>query len=304
MNIFEKSEKFIYRNARPLDLARWQYHFEGGSREAVLQALSAYQNEDGGFGHGLEPDFLNPNSSPMATWAATEILKEIEFFDKNHPIVKGILRYLESGADFDNEHDQWLNTVPTNNDYPHAIWWEYSGKDEFKYNPSAALAAFIIRLNDKDSALYKKALEIAEAAIEWFISAVPFNEQHVTRCFINLFKAISEKKPEIGSLKLFEEKLRENVKHNICGEKEKWAVEYVTKPSEFAITPDSIFYEDNAEAALYECEFIKEKQLPDGGFAITWQWWTDYKEYEVSANFWKSDFVIRNMLYLKSYGVL
>jgi hypothetical protein len=48
MNTFEKARTFIYRNARPLDFARWQYQFENGSKEAVLNALSFYQNEDGG----------------------------------------------------------------------------------------------------------------------------------------------------------------------------------------------------------------------------------------------------------------
>lgn len=70
MEPFEKARQFIYQNARPLELARWQVHFENGSREAVLQALQVYQNEDGGFGHGLEPDNWNPNSTPIATWAA------------------------------------------------------------------------------------------------------------------------------------------------------------------------------------------------------------------------------------------
>ena len=46
---FKKARTFIYRNARPLDLARWQYHFKGGSKEAVLTTLAVYQNEDGGF---------------------------------------------------------------------------------------------------------------------------------------------------------------------------------------------------------------------------------------------------------------
>ena len=49
-SVFERAKAFMYRNARPLDMARFQYHFEGGSREAVLQALSYYQNADGGFG--------------------------------------------------------------------------------------------------------------------------------------------------------------------------------------------------------------------------------------------------------------
>ena len=63
-SIFEKAKSFIDRHARPLDLARWQYHFENGTRDAVLDALKDYQNDDGGFGHGLEADCLNPNSSP------------------------------------------------------------------------------------------------------------------------------------------------------------------------------------------------------------------------------------------------
>lgn len=76
MKTYKKARQFVYQNARPLDFARWKYHFEGGSREAVLDILSAYQNSDGGFGHALEPDFWNPDSTPTATWMATNILRE------------------------------------------------------------------------------------------------------------------------------------------------------------------------------------------------------------------------------------
>ena len=34
-----KHRNWIYRNARPLDLSRWQYHFENGTKENVLNAL-------------------------------------------------------------------------------------------------------------------------------------------------------------------------------------------------------------------------------------------------------------------------
>ena len=101
---FEKARTFIYRNARPLDVARWQYHFVGGSKETVLTALAAYQNEDGGFGHALEADAWNPNSAPMQTWTATEILREIDFTDATHPIIQGILRYLVSGQVFTGQY--------------------------------------------------------------------------------------------------------------------------------------------------------------------------------------------------------
>ena len=95
MDTQKRAKEFIYRNARPLDLARWQYHFENGSKEAVLNTLFYYQNEDGGFAHALEADAWNPNSSPIQTWYATEILREIDFSDANHPIIKNILKSLD-----------------------------------------------------------------------------------------------------------------------------------------------------------------------------------------------------------------
>lgn len=44
MTAFEKAQKFIYQHARPLDLDRWQYHFENGTQENVLAALAMYHN--------------------------------------------------------------------------------------------------------------------------------------------------------------------------------------------------------------------------------------------------------------------
>ena len=32
-SVFDKARAFMYRNARPLDLARFQYHFENGSKD-------------------------------------------------------------------------------------------------------------------------------------------------------------------------------------------------------------------------------------------------------------------------------
>jgi hypothetical protein len=151
MTTYEKARTFIYRNARPLDLARFKFHFEGGSREDVLTAFAYYQNADGGFGHALEADSWNPNSAPIQTWTAMEILREISFTDASHPIIQGILKYLASEADFEGHF--WYNTVHSNNDYPHAPWWhtESNSTSHNDYNPTACLAGFIIRFADKNS---------------------------------------------------------------------------------------------------------------------------------------------------------
>lgn len=300
MNLtFEKAREFIYRNARPLDLARWQYHFEQGKKEAVLEALSFYQNEDGGFGHALEPDVWNPNSSPIQTWAATEIVNELHSIDSKHPLIQGIFRYLESGKDFVNH--QWLNTVPTNNEHPHASWWEC--KDEIgtpSCNPTVALAGFIIRYATENSELYHKGCKIASEALTAFMSPELLEDMHEVSCYIRLFEYLKEaKKTDLVDLTALEARLKEQVKHCITLETSQWDVAYVCKPSQFFHSKHSIFYEENKEIAEYECEFIINHQRKDGSYPVTWQWGTDYKEFEISKNWWKSGIVIINMLYLK-----
>ena len=94
MDYYARAKKFILKNSRPLDMARWNYLFENGSKEEVINILKNYQNDDGGFANALEPDCWNINSTPLQTWAATRIIKEINLDDKNHPIIKGIIDYL------------------------------------------------------------------------------------------------------------------------------------------------------------------------------------------------------------------
>lgn len=301
MTVFEKARGFVYRNARPLELARWKFHFENGSADDVVTALSAFQNEDGGFGHALEEDNFNPNSLPMGVWKAAEILDEIGFSDKSHPIIKGMLRYLESGSCFDKAHDQWLNTVPSNNDYPCAIWWAYNGESEFRYNPTAALAGFILKFAEKDSVIYQKALIIAKQAVEWFDANVPFNEMHVTNCFVRLYECLCITGADVCCMDSFKEKLITQVNNSICRDVSKWGKEYVSLPADFIRSKDSIFIGGNEELLKEQCRLVKQMQLPDGSFPVTWIWCNDYAEYHIAANWWKSEFCIGYMRFIRDF---
>lgn len=302
--IYEKARLFIYRNARPIELALWKYHFENGALEDVLTALAAYQNADGGFGHALEADSFNPNSTPIQTWNACKILREIGFTDGSHQIVKGILRYLDSGADFSEKHNQWMNTVKSNDDYPHAVWWSYSDTDEaYKdYNPTAYLAGFILRYAGKDSSLYKKSEEIARQAYEWFVSAVPFGDDHSTACFVGLYEFLKETGSGLVDMSEFADKLKEEVNADICRDTEKWRTEYVCLPSKFIDSKDNMFYAGNEELIQKELEFTRESQLADGSYTVPWLWYNEYKEYELAANWWKSRILIDKILFLKAFG--
>ena len=297
---FEKARAFIYRNARPLDIARWQYHFEGGSKEAVLSALSFYQNGDGGFGHALEPDSWNPNSSPIQTWVATEILREIDFIDNKHPIIKGVLRYLESGKDFNR--DFWCNTVKSNNDYPHAPWWhtESDSTCHNSYNPTACLAGFIIRFADKNRELYFLGRHIAKGAFEAYVRYGLLDDMHTVLCYIRLMQYCEEAGAlDVIDLSVLKEKLILQVRSSITQNTTEWKTSYICKPSQFFTGQDSIFYADNKYISKYECEYIVKSQLEDGSWNIPWGWNGYPDEWAISKNWWKANGAILNILYLK-----
>lgn len=304
--VFQKAKEFIYRNARPLDLARWQYHFENGSKEAVLNALSYYQNEDGGFGHALEPDAWNPNSSPIQTWFATEILREIDFSDSSHPMIRGILNYLASGKDFDGHF--WYNIIKSNDDYPHAPWWDtksYS-TSHHNYNPTACLAGFIIKYADRDSQLYALGRRIAKEAVNAYMNQGFLEDMHTVLCYIRLMQYIEEAGViDIFDINALKAKLIGQVERSITRNTAEWETSYVCKPSQFLNSKNSVFYTSNTairEMADFECEFIIKTQLNDGSWNITWKWDAYPDEWAISKNWWKSHGIITNLLYLRGFN--
>ncbi|WP_099466857.1 hypothetical protein [Konateibacter massiliensis] len=306
---FQKAKKYIYQNARPLDLARWNYHFEDGSKEEVLRYVKAYQNEDGGFGYGLEPDCMNPNSSPIQTWAATEIIREIGGLSKDEPIIKSIVDYLTNTDTFNGE--EWTTVIPSNNDYPHAPWWDYphspwwsdSKENAFfdQYNPTATLAGFMLLYANRSEKIFDKAVKIAKRAISDLIDIVNPKDMHVVANFIQMHHYIVqaglEKEFETSAL---EKLLCKLVNESITRDTALWENTYACKPSQFFNSRESVFYADNKEIAKFECNFIIKTQQPNGSFDVTWSWNGYEKEWELSKNWWKAQITVNNMIFLKN----
>lgn len=300
MNTYEKARAFMYRCARPLELSLWQYHFEGGTKENVLHALSFYQNEDGGFGHALEADNWNPHSSPLTTQTAADILFPLNA-SREHPIVQGVLRYLDSGKDFDEAHRQWPGSIPSNNAYPRAVWWTYEGKEAFNYNPTAALAAFILQYADHASPLYAKGLAIAQEAVNWLLAQEPAADKHAVYLFMQL--ARFAKGHPIAGLDALETRLQTLVPLCVCHDLSKYGVEYVDRPTDLIHGPAHPFYPCIADAAQAECGFLIDSQLPDGSWPVPWKWWNEYTdEFAVAVNWWKGHIVLKHIIYLRNFG--
>lgn len=121
---FRAARDFIYRHGRLLERQMFAAVFEDGSRDACLAALRAYQNADGGFGNGIEPDLLLPDSTGIGAETAMMMLELLGCQDADvvGPLVAWIAR---------SQSDAGAIPHPpaTLFDYPHQPWWEHADED-------------------------------------------------------------------------------------------------------------------------------------------------------------------------------
>ncbi len=298
---FRAIRLFIYRNARPLDLYRWQYHFENGLAEKVVWALSAYQNGDGGFGNALEADAWNPNSSPIQTGTAACILLETAFSQMNHPLPWGMLQYLDSGADF--EDDRWMSVVPSNDDYPHAPWWHSNSEStsHSEYNPTAILAGFALYFAPKGSLLFKKCLNIARELIAAFLAS-PGLATHPLLCMEAMAAWIQKAGlKEAFPFPALEEEIHRQAARLILADKDNWGG-YACRPSEFIHSAAHPLYGEFRELVERELDWLTDTRNAEGVWNISWGWSGFEKAFAISENWWKADIVLRNMRFLKAFG--
>lgn len=304
---FEEVKLWIYRNARNIELALWQYYFENGSKEAVISSLSFYQNEDGGFGHALEADTWNPNSSPYTTLVAINILKNINFEDKNHPMMQGIFKFLESNSYCKGEG--WYFNIQSNNDYAHAPWWTYSmeANEVEGIGVTAGIIAFILRNGNENSEIYKKALHLSDVLINKIMTAENHGDMGIGGYCTLLDSLEKAELTERFHCSFLKEKLEKLVHDSIERDMSKW-INYTVRPSEYIDSPKSSFYKDNEDIVELELDYIIETRPKDGVWDITWSWFENNekyaKEFAISENWWKASKAIEKMNYLKNFNRL
>ena len=115
---FDAAADFLAAGARVLDRRMFERLFTGGAAGPVRDAVAAYRNADGGFGHALEPDCRAAASQPAAVEMALRLLDQADAWDEG--LVLGAVDWLatvapdEGGAAF---------VEPTVAEGPHAPWW-------------------------------------------------------------------------------------------------------------------------------------------------------------------------------------
>ena len=69
---------FLATHARLLDRRRFDLAAGTCGERAVVAALAAYRNSDGGYGWGLEPDLRSTESQPVGALPAFEVFAEVD----------------------------------------------------------------------------------------------------------------------------------------------------------------------------------------------------------------------------------
>ena len=289
----------IYKYGREIDITLFDYFFENGPEDSVIRALSSYQNKDGGFGHGLEPDYLNPYSSPIQTWTAIVILRRLKV-DSNHPIILKILDYLESS--YDQTKKRWPNTILSNNDYPHAPWWAY--REDESFNPSISIASFAMIHANPDRILYRYAKEVIYEAIIYLMTVKEKVEVHELRCFVDMandFQAMNGIQILTDD---FQVVLLKQMIDAISPLVSTWFSSYAAKPSSLIKHHPSFGSIELKNILLSELHLALQERDEEGAWQITWSWDNYENEFEISKRHWRAIIALEYALLLNDFNML
>jgi hypothetical protein len=285
----EAAERFTWLNARLIDRLRFAHLFRGGAATPVVAALRPYQNDDGGFGNALEPDFRGPVSQPATGDQALRVLAEVDAFDD--PMVGQVCDYFAGIAAPDGGLPFVLPSVRA---YPRAPWWQ-SEDDQPPGNllPTASIVGLLLARGVQHPWL-EPATEFCWRQIDRLDRSHPYQMRSVI-AFLDRIPDRQRAEQVFAKVgpKVLEQGLVE-LDPAAAGEVE------IHTPLDFAPEPSSLarglFADDVIEAHL---DALVAAQQDDGGWTFNWPVWTPAVEPE-----WRGFITIEMLLRLRAYGRL
>lgn len=284
---FERAEKFILLNARLLDRRRFEFLFGSGDASAVVAALAAYRNHDGGYGNALEPDGRGPGSQPVTVLSALNILHEAG------AAPDGVAEYLESVS----APDGGVPFVhPNARDYPRAPWWEVPETYEGSLLPTANLVGALWRAG-VEHPWVDRAAEFCWVRIESLAATHPYEALACVEFLDHAPDRVrAEKAAErVGTL------VRDNGLVRLGGSETVppgYAEGELHHPHDYASTPDSLaarwFTSAELEVSL---DALVMAQHEDGGWRPKWAIWTPVTEFE-----WAGVLTVNALRTLEAFG--
>ena len=148
----EDINSLMYNKGLDTDVAMYNLIFDNSDNTFAKTSLYLYVNEDGGFGHGFNPDNISPLSTTFETYEALKFLKEANARDINdddisNELISGAIKFLSKKMKYSlKEH--------INDKYACALYLKGEDDDELRVG---ILSEFLYFL-PKDNRHYIKAL--------------------------------------------------------------------------------------------------------------------------------------------------
>jgi hypothetical protein len=306
--LLDDAERFLSHTGRLLERLRFEHAYRSdgsddlaASAARVLSALRPYQNEDGGFGQILEPDFRGPQSQPLCVEQAFRILGELRIADAfSDPMVEGALDFLLRVRASDGGVP---NVLLLTRDDPRAPWWQPDPAQPGSLLPTASLLG-LLYAHGVDHPWLTDA-----ASFSWRALASLPARLRDARERLPLLQALYETRAALLFLDHAPERARAEQVAGQLGEAlharglfdgaQSGAGE-LAQPLDYAYSPTSLaraWFDDGAIAQALAA-LVASRQA-DGGFPIGWQVWTPLAGLE-----WRGVQTVERLKALRAYGVV
>jgi hypothetical protein len=300
---FRRARGFLKTGARPLDRALFEHRFEDAPADHATAALARYQNDDGGFGHALEPDVRTPSSSALATGIGLSILEELEC-SSEHPMVTRAVQYLR--GTFDEEARVWRVIPHDANDYPHAPWWhdEDGGLartfDDFLVIPRAQIVGLLHHLSPLVPADWLDAVtDDTVTAIETLEEDAFGGGGDALRYALNLAETEALPRPFKDRLM---PRLRALTARIVCRDAQDWSG-YCPTPLKIAPSPDAATADLLGDDLQTHLDYVIDHQTPEGTWEPTWTWGDFYPQvWKVAKREWRGHLTLETLSSLRAFG--
>lgn len=285
----------LHSIARPLDWALWQAWRGQSTWFDVVPHLAAYQNADGGFGHGIEPDVWHPASSPLATTVALQYAQAVGI-PVHHELVQRALIYL--AATYDPAAGKWHPMTAGVNDYPHAPWWhanEQTGQNALDGdwpNPTVEIIGYL-------NAYRGTNIDVPAlvAALVEHVRTAQTMESHALACYMRAYAWV----PETVQVAMYPHLVRllHATIHPVPAE---WLTAYVPTPLDYVQTPASPFLAEIVTLVDQQLDQWCTHLQTNGIWTPTWQWGQYVDAWPTAQAWWSGKMTVERLMILGRFG--
>jgi len=277
------AERFVLTNARLLDRHRLAVLLHGAPVGPVLDALGAYRNPDGGFGHALEPDIRDPASQPASTLTALEVLAGVDALDD--PMVADAAAWVAAIAEPDGGVPFVLPTAAA---HPRAPWMSPSSGGSFL---TYALAAQLRQAGATEPWL--------DRATEWCWAELEGGDElsaNGVRFALDFLDTVPDEARANAAIERMRPQLDADGSIAVSGGVEDERITPLALSERPGTRGRALFTEAQIEADL---ERLEHEQQDDGGWTFDWLAWSPGQEVE-----WRGAMTVWALTRLREHGAL